>query len=211
MITKNKSKNKLKNRKAQIGLTLTWFVAFLVILVIMVVYLFSVVVISKKDISSSQLKAEDNSMDLKYLESQRKIEYLLNAPVEIDNKQKTIQIKDLIELWLKDETNYEEVLKKEIKDVLNSFEYVYYNYETSEWEVSINSLSIIKKETSSEKSISIGSAKYDKLEGINPGYVRKMNKGYVNPNSQEFYFALSTGESVKVVLFRRNPTKETYD
>ena len=190
-------RNKLSNKKAQIGMTFSWFVAFLVILVIMVIYLISVVMISaKKEVSSSQLSSEDTSMDLKSLESERKIEYLLNAPITI-SEDKNIQIKDLIELWIQDEDAYEDLLESSIKNTLDSLEYNNYNEYRSRWEINVNSLSILKKETSSpEKAISIDATKYS---GMN----------VVGVTSQKFYFSLSTGESVELTLTTGN-TPWTY-
>mgnify|MGYP001381287028 CR=1 FL=1 len=183
-------KNKLSNKKAQLGLTLTWFVAFLVIVTIIVIYVVSVVMISaNKKVSSSQLSLDVNSMNLKSLESERKIEYLLNAPVTTDEG-KDIQIKDLIELWGANEDTYDDLLKISVRDVLDSLEYDFYNEDTSRWEINVNSLVVLKK-TSPEKVISIDSTKY--------GF---MAVGGVT--SQKSYFSLSTGEAVEVILTTGN-------
>lgn len=190
-------KNKLSNKKAQIGMTFTWFVAFLVIMVIMVIYVMSIVMISaNKKVSSSQLNSGDTSMDLKSLESERKIEYLLNAPVTI-SEDKNIQIKDLIELWVANDDTYDDLLEISVKDVLDSLEYNFYNEDTGRWEIRINSLAILKK-TSPEKVISIDSTKYG-----------AMSVGGII--SQKYYFSLSTGESIEITLTTGNTPWEWYN
>lgn len=194
------TKNELKNKRAQIGLTLTWFVAFIVVFVIIAVYILTVVMVSTKDLHSTELKLEENSRDLKFLENQRKIEYLLNVPVKINNKQNTVQIKDLIELWLKDDS-YKELLEESIKTELDNLEYSYYDPEEEFWEYSIDSLTINKRESSTPaKAIIIQSTNYTEFDDWNQGYYKRYHKSGVDISSCETYFPVSTGESIKVTL-----------
>ena len=124
-----------KLKRAQIGLTFSWFVAFIVVAVIMVFFIISVVFIAAaKETADYDNLGLESGDSLKNLENQRKMEYLLNAPVK-DLEGNYIQIKDLVGLWFNDKNKYNDLLESSLKGVLDELEYESYNYKTENWRV----------------------------------------------------------------------------
>ena len=91
----------MKNKKAQVGTTLTWMIAFLVIFFIMLLFLVFTSALAAKNVLLVLNEGKnkiDISSSMNPLTSQRKLFYVLNYPLE-NNK----TIKELI-IFSSDET-----------------------------------------------------------------------------------------------------------
>ena len=109
-------------KKAQIGTTITWVVAFFIILFLMIGFIVIATALSGK--SKAEINFEESVENLNF---QRELMKILNSPVEVDGKE--INIKELINLAFLDEEKYKEVLESEIKKVLKAFEFNYWDFE----------------------------------------------------------------------------------
>lgn len=118
---------KINSKKAQIGTTITWVVAFIIILFLMVGFLVITMVLSGKN------KNEINFEGVENLDSQRELMKILNSPVEVNGE--SMNVRELINLTFFDtqmgtsEEKYEDVLKSEVKKVLDDFEYEYVDFQ----------------------------------------------------------------------------------
>ncbi len=111
------------DRKAQVGITLTWITAFLVIFFIMLIFIVvSSGLFAKKIIprylvfggSDKNIIKLDDEKSIGSLNNQRKLIRILNTPI---NKGETLSEK--IIQWQLDKKNEEE-LKKEVKNILDN-------------------------------------------------------------------------------------------
>lgn len=81
----------MENKKSQIGTTLTWFTAFIIIFFIIILFVSaSVIIAGQKKISTIELIKYDSGS----LESQRSLTSFLATPIKIDDKEE--KIKDLV-------------------------------------------------------------------------------------------------------------------
>jgi hypothetical protein len=119
---------KMKNKKAQIPTTLTWFVAFIIIFFIIILFISaSIIIAGKKEMSVLGMGSEIDVVQYGFedLESQRSLISFLETPIEIDNKKE--KIKDLIlsslDSYIEDETGvYFERFKIWDKSIMKKLE-----------------------------------------------------------------------------------------
>jgi hypothetical protein len=115
---------KKMNKKAQIGDTLTWFMAFIIIFFIIILFITASIIISGQKempilgIGGNSISVSQNSLE--DLELDRNLIKILNTPVEF--KGEKIKISELIIKWDNSEgverKNIEETLKKGINQIL---------------------------------------------------------------------------------------------
>ncbi len=114
------------NKKAQVGTTLTWFVAFLIVFFVMILFLAATLLIStrkKIDVGVSEYNSEK-------FESQRVLMNILQNKIIFNGEE--LMIKELVESWGNDKTdNKKEKIKEEIGKIVGEFKdedscYVFY-------------------------------------------------------------------------------------
>lgn len=109
----------MRNNKAQIATTMTWAVAGVIILFLMIIFFVVTTALSGKKLFN---KNEISFEEIENLDSQRELVKILNSPVEIEG---TKDVKELIKLRTESEKDYQEILDKELEKILNEFEYEY--------------------------------------------------------------------------------------
>lgn len=122
----NTSKIFLKSRKAQIGTTLTWIVAFVIIFFIMLLFFGGCAFLSGEKFLSGErnIIGLDEGQDLESLYNQRLLTKILNTPVD---EKKTI--KDLIfEFQLSRDESLKRKIKEEVEGILGSDENINYYF-----------------------------------------------------------------------------------
>jgi len=113
-------------KKGQIGTIMTWAVAFTIVLFLMIVFIIITGALSKtKSSGENEINLEESAENLN---SQRELMKILNSPVEVNKKEMSVQ--EAIKFWFFDREKYAEVLEKEMKKVLDGFEYEYVEVET---------------------------------------------------------------------------------
>ncbi|MBD3252682.1 hypothetical protein GF386_03055 [Candidatus Pacearchaeota archaeon] len=112
----------MKNKKSQIGQTVTWFVAFIIIFFLMIIFLMATLVISGK----KSLLEDDVHVDIrdsKKLEMQRILFYVLDEKISHENE--NLSIKELVvrglELDKTGKADLENKLKNEFDFALGSY------------------------------------------------------------------------------------------
>ena len=151
----------LRNKKAQVGLTLNWVPALIAVFIIVIGYLIFVVFIAAaKDVPRSELSSSVISSDLDDLQNQRRMEYLLKTPVKVEGRE--IFVRDLIYLWNNDKDKYEDLLEDSIKSALEDLEYDYYNWETEKWRTAEFKFWLFEEEVTRKRSklLEINTQKY---------------------------------------------------
>jgi len=114
----------MKNKKSQIGSTLTWFIAFIIIFFIILLFITSSIIIAgQKETSINIIKYSSENLELN-----RILAKLLNTPVEFENGK--ISIKELIRKWDMSEdeerNKIKEALKQGIDNELPSYYFTIY-------------------------------------------------------------------------------------
>src|SRR3989338_3109391 len=97
MINKEKARRKLNKKKAQIGSTITWIGAFLIIFFILLLFLSASVVVSKtKKVLGANYKLSAETIEQEPLMQSRMLISLLNSPITIsyNNAEKETTIKN---------------------------------------------------------------------------------------------------------------------
>jgi len=118
-------KIKMMNKKSQIGSTLTWFVAFIIIFFIILLFITSSIIIAgQREVNQITLQKYDSST----VELQRDLIRLLNTPVESESGKTSI--KGLIKKWDASESeerkNIEKALQQGINQALPSYYFTIY-------------------------------------------------------------------------------------
>ena len=110
----------IKSKKGQIGTTITWVGAFLIIFFIMMLFVgFASLLAMGKVVpvlgsGRNEIKLESSSFSLKALESQRILTVILESTAEF--KGDFVSVKDLVSLWaISDDAG-----KKPIEDIIDS-------------------------------------------------------------------------------------------
>ncbi len=110
----------LENKKGQIGATITWFVAFLIIFFMLMLFMFFTSILAAGKVvpvfgsGRNDIKLESSSFDLKVSEDVRVLETILGSSVEYNRD--LMSVKDLVSLWaVSDDTG-----RKQIEDAINS-------------------------------------------------------------------------------------------
>ena len=117
----------MRNNKAQMATTMTWAVAGVIVLFLMVIFFVVTATLSgKKLFNKNEISFEERAGNLS---SQRELIKILNSPVNIDG---TKNIKELINLTSFDKEKYKIVLDEEMKKVLNESEYEYIDSQVNE-------------------------------------------------------------------------------
>lgn len=102
----------LKNKNAQIGITITWFVAFLVIFFILILFVGTVATIATtKGVGKNEIVSIENGF--KKIEDQRELISFLNRKVIVDGKNESVR--DLVASKKNNEVEIE--LKKFIEGI----------------------------------------------------------------------------------------------
>ncbi len=149
------------NKKKAHGMTLTWAIAFPIILVLMVGFLVITGALSGGTFFN---KNKINFEGVENLNSQRELMKILNSPVNVGGE--NMNVKKLIELWFFDKDNYKSVLESEMKNVLNDFEYEYIDFQMENlrqrgFQLLIYSEKHVKGEGMPKELIRVSSEKYD--------------------------------------------------
>jgi len=108
MINKEKARRKLNKKKAQIGSTITWIGAFLIIFFILLLFLSASVVVSKtKKVLGANYKLSAETIGQEPLMQSRMLISLLNSPITIsyNNAEKETTIKNSLRLLSFSEIN----------------------------------------------------------------------------------------------------------
>ena len=108
MINKEKARRKLNKKKAQIGSTITWIGAFLIIFFILLLFLSASVVVSKtKKVLGANYKLSAETIEQEPLMQSRMLISLLNSPITIsyNNAEKETTIKNSLRLLSFSEIN----------------------------------------------------------------------------------------------------------
>ncbi len=116
----------LKSRKAQVGRTLTWIFAFILIFFIMLLFTSATAFLSGKKFLSREwnIISLDEGQDVESLDSQKILMRILNTPVD---EEKTI--KDLIFEWqLSKDESVKEKIEEEVRSILESDEDISYYF-----------------------------------------------------------------------------------
>jgi len=115
----------MMKKKAQIATTITWAVAFTIILFLMIIFLVVTTALSGKELfNKNEIGFEEGAENL---DSQRELIKILNSPVNVDEAK---NVKELIKLWYGDKEKYKDILESEVKKVLSDFEYDYLDFRT---------------------------------------------------------------------------------
>ena len=123
-----KMKNKLmiKNKKSQIGTTLTWFIAFIIIFFIIVIFLSAAIFSSGRKYASTgwdEITLKEYSGNL---EMQRTLFNILNSRIEFDGKQARVKdiLRDIDVYGLGSDKKNELIqkLKKQTEDILKDLD-----------------------------------------------------------------------------------------
>ena len=108
----------IKTKKAQIGTTITWAVAFTIILFLMVIFLVITTALSGKELfNKNEVNFEESVGNLDY---QGQLIMFLNYPIEVEGQE--MKVRDLIGLWDSDKKKYEGVLESEVEEILTGME-----------------------------------------------------------------------------------------
>lgn len=110
------------NQRASISWTMTWAVAFTIVLFLMVVFFVATTFLSERE---SFNKNQINFQEAGNFDSQIELMKILNSQVIIDFEK--INVRKLIGLWFESKEDYEEDLENEIKKVLNGIKYESFN------------------------------------------------------------------------------------
>ena len=115
----------MKNFKGQIAWTITWAVAFAIILFLMIIFLVVTAALSGKELfKGSEISFEEG---VENLDAQRDLMKILNYPVDVEGVK---NVKELIRLEFSDKEKYKSVLESEMKQVLDESEYEYIDSQT---------------------------------------------------------------------------------
>jgi len=118
-------------KKAQIATTMTWAVASVIILFLMVGFIIVTTTLSGKRLSGkNEINVEES---VENLNSQRELMKILNSLISIEGKE--MNVKEAIKLWFSDKTKYESVFESEMKEVLTGFEYEYWDSSAKNYRV----------------------------------------------------------------------------
>src|SRR3989338_5079538 len=119
MAGKEKAVGQLNRKKAQIGATITWIAAFLIIFFIILLFLAASLVISKaKKVSSADYKLSAETIEEEPLAQSGMLVSLLNSRIEIgDAAKREMTIKEALE-YLSFDDVMKEGIKTQIKDAL---------------------------------------------------------------------------------------------
>jgi hypothetical protein len=129
---------KIKNKKSQIGSTLTWFAALIIILIVMMIFIAGVMAIK-----STKTKQEATSLKAYSTDSSKMLLAILNLEVEGKGK-----VGDLIKEWYSASTNegdLKQSIETKIKEYVNSIEateskdYIFYVGKTSQSFIRVSS------------------------------------------------------------------------
>jgi len=138
--------------KAQIGTTITWTVAFVIILFLMVVFILATTYLTKNK-SENEINLEEGVENLDY---QGKLIMFLNYPIEVEGEK--MKVRDLIGLWDADEKKYKKVLESEVEEILTKMEDEFF------YKISLQKrgfeLVIYSKQTGGKQLIRISSENY---------------------------------------------------
>lgn len=108
-------KIKIKNKKAQIGPTLTWIVAAFIIFFILIIFLAAALFLSLKKDEIKVIKKNENKIDLV---SAKTLMFVMNLPAEFKGEQ--IEVRELIVNWSLADVKGKEEIKDKIKEEAGS-------------------------------------------------------------------------------------------
>src|SRR3989344_1839784 len=119
MMNKEKARKKLNKKKAQIGATITWIGAFLIIFFILLLFLSASVIISKsKKVLGANYRISAETIEQEPLMQSRMLVSLMNTKVEIsDTVKRQVRMKEALEYLSFDDVT-EEGIKRQIKNAL---------------------------------------------------------------------------------------------
>lgn len=112
--------NKPKNKRAEIGETLTWMTGFLLIFFVIIIFISGTLILAAtKSVSGDKEEIRLGEYNSKSIEIQRILFSILNSEVSFNEKQ--IKIKELIqEADLNNKNEIGNLLKKETEEILGN-------------------------------------------------------------------------------------------
>jgi len=110
------------NKRGTVGEIMTFFVAFIIIIPLLVLLLFvSSAIAGKKNLPVIGEGGNEINFEESFYSGQ--LSDILESQVEVDGK--FVSVEELILLWNSDKDKYKDILKSEVKNVLTSFEFEY--------------------------------------------------------------------------------------
>ena len=126
MMNKERAREKLNRKKAQIGATITWIGAFLIIFFILLLFLSASVIISKsKKVLGANYRISAETIEQEPLMQSRMLVSLMNSPIRIvyNNKEKQATIKNTLKILSFSEINSEGIKGQIEKNLLDLTRY----------------------------------------------------------------------------------------